>query len=232
MFRLIKLNPPHGWNAVAWELGIVTLGVLIALGAQQFADNIHWRGEVRDFREAVRIEISNNLATYTRREDQNRCIESRLDELQSWLDSWRASRPLSLTGPIGMPNSLAVRTGVWDSRDAGIVAHMSLAEKLGYTDFYTAFVNNEVLRLDERATWTELAGFEGATELDHQDQMRLQGLIRRAELRLGRMTGNADRLMKRAAARGFRPVPDPNWSVPERVAQICRPILPKPGAAL
>ena len=31
MFRLLKLKPPHGWNAVGWELGIVTLGVVIAL---------------------------------------------------------------------------------------------------------------------------------------------------------------------------------------------------------
>ena len=35
MFRLLKLRPPNGWNAAAWELAIVVLGVLIALGAQQ-----------------------------------------------------------------------------------------------------------------------------------------------------------------------------------------------------
>ena len=35
MFRLLRLKPPHGWNAVIWELAIVTLGVLIALAAQQ-----------------------------------------------------------------------------------------------------------------------------------------------------------------------------------------------------
>src|SRR4051812_5611318 len=35
MFRLLKFKPPRGWSAVAWELGIVTLGVLIALAAQQ-----------------------------------------------------------------------------------------------------------------------------------------------------------------------------------------------------
>ncbi len=42
MFRLLKLKPPHGWAAVAWELAIVTLGVLIALGAQQIVEDIHW----------------------------------------------------------------------------------------------------------------------------------------------------------------------------------------------
>ena len=47
MFRLTKLEPPHGWNAVFWELAIVTIGVLIALGAQQFADSINRRSEVR-----------------------------------------------------------------------------------------------------------------------------------------------------------------------------------------
>ncbi len=225
----MKIKPPQGWNAVAWELAIVTLGVLIALGAQQFADNLHWQGEVRAFRKAVRAEISNNLATYTYRADENRCIESRLSELQRWLESWRAGRPLKLSGPIGIPNSLITRTGVWDSRDAGTVAHMTLEEKLAYVDFYTEFANNEVHRVDERAAWIELGNFDGATELGHQDLMRLQGLITRAHLRLRRMTGNAERLMKRTAAVGLHPVPNRAWPVPD--PEICRPILPGAGAA-
>ena len=94
MFRLMKLKPPHGWSAVVWELGIVTLGVLIALGAQQFVDGLHWRSEMRDFRTALRAEISDDLATYTYRREQNRCMTARLDELQRWLDGWRAGRPL------------------------------------------------------------------------------------------------------------------------------------------
>ena len=39
MFRLLKLQPPHGWRAVMWELAIVTIGVVVALGAQQWAEN-------------------------------------------------------------------------------------------------------------------------------------------------------------------------------------------------
>ena len=30
MFRMLKLKPPHGWNAVGWELVIVVVGVLLA----------------------------------------------------------------------------------------------------------------------------------------------------------------------------------------------------------
>lgn len=150
MFHLMKLKPPHGWTAVAWELGIVTLGVLIALGAQQVVDEFNWRKEVVDFRRAVRAEVSNNLATYTFRRSEDRCIKVRLDDLQQWLNSWRAGRPLELTGPIGIPSSLVVRTGVWDSRDAGTFSRMPLEERMNYSGLYGEFTNNEVHRLDER----------------------------------------------------------------------------------
>jgi hypothetical protein len=229
MFRLTKVKPPHGWNAVAWDLAIVTLGVLIALAAQQLADTVHWRSEVRDFREAVRAEVAGNLGTYVYRSNENRCVEARLDELQRWLDSWRAGRPLKLSGPIGIPDSLVVRSSVWDSRDATTVAHMSLHEKLEYGHLYTEFANNEVHRLDERAAWIELASYDGATGLDHQDMIRLQGLITRARLRLQRMNSNAKRFMKRAAAMGLAPRMLPDFPVPDPT--ICRPILARAGAA-
>jgi hypothetical protein len=227
MFRLLKLKPPHGWSAVAWELGIVTLGVLIALGAQQIVDDFHWRSELGDFRKAVRAEISNNLATYTYRAGQNRCAAARLDELQRWLDSWRAGRPLRLTGRIAQPVALIVRTTVWDSRDPETFSRMPLGEKLAYGGLYTEFANAEVHRLDERAAWVELGDYDGATELDHQDLMRLQGLISRARLRLRRITGNAGRFIQRAADMGIRPVPDPSWPAVE--PDICRPILASQG---
>jgi len=219
----LKLKPPHGWNGVSWELGIVTVGVLIALGAQQIVDDFHWRSEVHELRKAVRAEISWNLATYTYREDQNRCVAARLDELQRWLDSWRAGRPLRLMGRIAQPTALVVRTTVWDSRDPETFSRMPLNEKLAYGGLYVEFANAEGHRLDERAAWVELGDYDGATELDHQDLMRLQGLITRARLRLRRITGNAARFIKRAADIRIGPVPDPTWPPPE--PDICRPVL-------
>jgi len=47
MFRMLKLNPPHGWNSVAWELAIVTVGVILALAAQQWADNLNAHSKAR-----------------------------------------------------------------------------------------------------------------------------------------------------------------------------------------
>ena len=152
-------------------------------------------------------------------------FRSDCDELQRWLDSWRAGRPLKLIAPIAAPQALIVRTTVWDSRDPETFSRIPLTEKLDYGGLYTEFANAEGHRLDERAAWVGLGDYDGATELDHQDLMRLQGLITRARLRLRRITGNSDRFIKRAADIGIRPVPDPTWPTPE--TDICRAILAK-----
>ena len=64
MFRILKLKPPHGWNAVGWELLIVTLGVLLALGAQELVQGLHWRSEVRETRQALDAELSRDIAAF------------------------------------------------------------------------------------------------------------------------------------------------------------------------
>ncbi len=46
MFRLMRLKPPHGWNAVVWELAVVTVGVIVALAAQEWVEGLSWRGKV------------------------------------------------------------------------------------------------------------------------------------------------------------------------------------------
>ena len=100
---------------------------------------------------------------------------------------------------------------------------MPLAERLNYSGLYGEFANNEVHRLDERAAWIELADYDGATELDHDDLMRLQGLITRARLRLLRITTNFERFVKRADEIGLKPIADPTWPTPG--TETCSPIL-------
>ena len=221
LFHLPK--PLHGWREFAGEVGIIVIGVLIALGAQQLVEAANWRRDVADFRDSVRSEISRDLWTYPYRAAQKRCINARLDELQRWLDSWRAGRPLTLTGPIGIPVSAVIRTSAWDGRDPATLAHMARSERVEYGFLYSEFANNEVHRLDERAAWIELASFDGATLLDHQDQMRLQGLIFRARLRDSRIDANAGRFMKRAAAIGLKLAPEPDLA--PYGPELCRPVL-------
>ena len=226
--RLRSIKPLHGWRAYWGEVGIVVLGVFLALGAQQIVEAIQWRYEVAGFREDVREEMNLDIGTYPYRAKQKPCIAARLDELQRWLDGWRAGRGEKLLGPIGMTTSHVIRTNVWDSRDPETFAHMPRKEKLEYAFLYSEFANNEVHRLDERDTWVQLASFDGATLLDHQDQMRLQGLIFNARLRDFRIDDNYGRLLKRAEALGLYPKPAPVGAGYD--PNLCKPILPAAGS--
>lgn len=207
-FHLPK--PLHGWREFVGEVGIIVIGVLIALGAEQVVETLHWKEQVAGFRAAVRHELANDLGSYVYRSREDHCVERRLDELQAWLASWQAGQPLRLARPIGVPNSLSLDSSAWQSRDINIVSHLPLDEKLQYGVLYDEFANNEVHRLDERQTWLELAQYNGADKLDHSDIMHLQGLIYRGRYRNEHMRTNFFIYMKEARNLGIEPatVPD------------------------
>ena len=82
MFRMLRLTPPHGWNAVGWELGIVTAGVLIALGAQQWAENRSWNAKVAQSRQAITEELHKHSTYAVEWRVVQPCIDAQLDRLR------------------------------------------------------------------------------------------------------------------------------------------------------
>jgi hypothetical protein len=126
-------KPVHGSRALAGEVGIIVIGVLIALGAEQLVERLHWRHVLGDYRAALHEEVAHNIATYSYRMQQDHCADARMAELQRWLGSWRAGHSLAIRGPIGLPQSLMVFSGVWASRSAEIASCMPLAEQLAYS---------------------------------------------------------------------------------------------------
>lgn len=222
----MDIHKPKAWRGLRGflkEYAIIVVGVLTALGAEQTVQWLHWRHEVADFRSAVRQELTFDLGTYQYRMEENGCVKARLDELERWLDSWRAGRPLALTGPIGIPASLSLENAVWQSRDANIVSHMASEERIALSGLYDRFQNNETPRLDERQAWLELAEFDGATALDQAKMMQLRGLITRARYRDSHITSNAIGYFKIAKAMGVSPRIQADVLAPD--PQFCRSIL-------
>lgn len=57
-FHLPK--PLHGWREFAGEVGIIVVGVLIALGAEQVVESIHWHHRRELAENAMRDELGND----------------------------------------------------------------------------------------------------------------------------------------------------------------------------
>lgn len=57
-------KPLHGWRALVGEIGIIVVGVSIALSAEQFAEFLHNRAQVRHGEEAL-TDNFRRFVTYT-----------------------------------------------------------------------------------------------------------------------------------------------------------------------
>jgi hypothetical protein len=93
-FHLPK--PLHGWREFAGEVGIIVIGVLIALGAEQLLADWHWRNEVRETDRRLRAEMAYDLSNAYERFAIAPCLRPRLAELRDQLlnagTRWPGSR--------------------------------------------------------------------------------------------------------------------------------------------
>ena len=173
-FRLPK--PLHGWREFVGEVGIIVIGVLIALGAEQVVEAIHWRSEVAQFRQAEDTELANNFGAFRYRLSQSDCVKRRIEELRRWGNRSRSGKAEPLHGEIGRPSTVIQRTSTWAAQGEAL-EHMPLATRLSYSSLHDLLDNVQQQIFAEREAWRGLAAFNGADTLDND--WRLNELLYR-----------------------------------------------------
>ena len=194
MWRLLRLNPPHGRNAVAWELGIVTLGVLIALGAQQLVDNIHDRAEVAQLVGGLRAELADNRARWEHVRNSDPCTLQRLDALEQW----------NATAPAGAKLNRAYRlflwnqhSGAWDlAKTSDTTASIPLKQRLIFASLYDA-INNWRQMINEENANTQVLNGLLATADQPENRRQIAYRISLARGYVNRRIFNYDYMFKR-----------------------------------
>lgn len=79
-FHLPK--PLHGWREFIGEVGIIVIGVLIALGAEQVIDEWRWEQKVAAAEQSMNEEIKNSLLGAAELNRLKHCSTIQLDALQ------------------------------------------------------------------------------------------------------------------------------------------------------
>jgi hypothetical protein len=218
--RLLRLNPPHGWNAVAWELAIVTLGVLIALGAQQFVDGIHQRSEVRELIGALRAELADNRARWEHVRNSDPCTLQRLDALERW----------NATAPAGARLNRAYRlfvwnqhTGAWDlAKSSETMSDIPLKERVTIASLYDAFNNWRQMIVEENQNAQALGGLL-ATADQPENRRQIAYRISLARGFVNRRKFNYDYMFKRFDALHIVP-DDTQLTVQANDKLLCEPL--------
>ena len=171
-------KPLHGWRELLGEIGVIVIGVLIALGAEQTVEWLQWKSELAETREALNLELTHAMGSFQYRITLQGCINHRLDELSRWLATSQPGDKLPLARAIGQPLGYAILTGTWETAKGGQAAwRMPLRERLLYAHLYTALGRFDEVYTADNNIWRQLAEFDGAEPLDHADRMQLRGLI-------------------------------------------------------
>ena len=154
-------KPLHGWREFAGEVGIIVLGVLIALGVEQFASAVHDRASAHDARQAIRAEIALNLSYMKARMITQDCIERRLDEVASLLNS-AGEGPLSPQPKwIGQPAIWFNSDERWQAATAsGRASLFSADEQSRLGAIYIATKEFFAAEQREQNAWAQLRGLE------------------------------------------------------------------------
>lgn len=221
--------PLNGWRAFAGEVGTIVLGVLLALGAQELVQNLHWKGEVRQTRKALDAELGRNLGAFNYRYNQRECVAARTAELTRWAQSIRQGSPLALKRPILAPPWFVIRTAVWEVTDGEIAARMPLERKVGYSAFYDALQRFGEMQYAEEEAWETLAEYQSSDQLAAPELRAVDRAITeitRFEIAVAIFKSNMDRL---AGELEIKPDTETELNahpiMANRRKELCQPLL-------
>ena len=79
-----KPKPVHSWRELATEIGVIVIGVAIALAAEQLVESLHWHHKIADARQAMMLELRDDDGpqAYIRLAIAP-CIDKQLETLKS-----------------------------------------------------------------------------------------------------------------------------------------------------
>ena len=240
MFRLLRLKPPHGWNAVGWELAIVTLGVVIALGSQQLAEVMSDRSTASETRAEVTDELNSNLMSLALRQSTEPCIERRLNDLRAIVTQWERTRSFATPKWVSQSPMIVIELSRYDAaQSAGRLALLSGDEQYRMGAIAARLRKFDEWQTAERVPWGRLRALQfGAASLSKNDQSDIRSALQdastfdyMAKVNFTEALPMARKFGFRPDARGFHEMAPQVWPGGKFTPSICASIDTPPEEA-
>lgn len=181
------------------EVGIIVLGVFIALAAQQAVDDAKERAEAREARKLIRDELSTYLGRLESYMSVYPCSIRRLDEVQRLLDTAQKGEPIETPRWIGRPQFWTLLTVRWDaaaqSGRAALIPSNELAEYGAMYDWMGSAYDSMLL---EQTAWSRLRAMEHVQSLSPEAAFELNLTVQDARYRAWRIKGQIEALRETA----------------------------------
>ena len=209
----IKLpRPRNGWRVFAGDVGVIVLGVLIALAAQEAVETLRWREEVRRTEDALTIEIADSILHASERQMVSPCLGQRLSHLIGKLSSsqgpWSADpMPLgqSATG-VRTTVPFAYRTpnrpwsdNVWEAaQNSGVFNHMPRERVAAFSKIYARMAGIRTVNEAEHQVFPQLLYLSLDTRLDAAARQQALATLGKLDWLNGTILLDGERLIDEA----------------------------------
>jgi hypothetical protein len=152
-----KPKAPHGLREFAAEIGVIVVGILIALGLEQGLEALHRGHDAREAREGIRDELKGDLGQLVVRTKSDDCVKARLGEVETLINGWSATSPLPHLLWVGRPSTWEIRFSQYQSASSnGRVALLPAREQAVYGTVYAHLKTYLEAQERERPAWARL----------------------------------------------------------------------------
>lgn len=216
--RIHLPKPLHGWRAFIGEVGVIVLGVLIALAAGQLVETIHHANQRAELREALDTDSRQAII------DARRSVDG-LDRMTAWFNSriGQARTAIATGSAIPQPSpppkidyDIVVDPSFQAAKSSGLLTLLSQREIIAYSeaDAVTTDLNAayEQLKAERSALQQFAYRFRTANGMTDYSTATPDEKRRYLELLIGQLSGqvnfrfynNAERGLQAALLRGER----------------------------
>lgn len=203
--------PLRGWRAFWGEVGVIVLGVLIAMGMQKIAESANDARQVSKAQENIRAEIAGNLGLTAKRAETQRCLITRLEEIANYLQEAEGSPASPPPTWIGRPQVWNMSSFRWQTASqAGGSSLLPAEVQAIYASIYGSFVQLEVAEAIEQDAWTRLRSIEGQQRLSGATTSEMRVALSQARYANWRINLSAVQALERARDLGILPINDPS----------------------
>jgi hypothetical protein len=162
-FHLPK--PLHGWRELLGEVGIIVIGVLIALGAEQVVEALHNRSVAEETRRAIKSEFNDDLAALAVRASIEPCIDRRLDELRDLFAEWERTGRFTRPQWVAQTPAVDIKLTRYDAAQAaGRLALLPSEEQFRMGAVANGLRGFDSIQRDEGEVWGRLRALQAGSD--------------------------------------------------------------------
>lgn len=175
-------RPIHGWRQFFGEVGIIVLGVLIALGAERFMSNLNDGDLAASTRAAVTDEINDNLSSIALRGRAEPCIDRRLGELRALFADWAKSGAFKTPMWVAQATTLSVSLARYEAAlSSGHIALLPSEEQYRLGVIASYLREFESIQDQQQLVWGRLRALQaGSASLTPSDRTMLLTALQEA----------------------------------------------------